>query len=452
MADSKVASNPFANKWSYADSTELEKWRWIIHVDIWSVAQEIQRKGVEAEIIFLEMAGRDSGRRVWPVSLVRHPVPNEASSTAVRRCWIPWVDSGLQWRGTMVYKESPGEDRSALFESAKKPGVNPQSGPASSSQDALTSPAPPAKAMPSASTKAESSTGKAASPGKPASEPDVKGMSEETPKSKSSAPTKAASDSGAGDPTKGQDKSAVPMASSTAVRQPAPSPKLTSSVASTTAATDSPPKAKATAEAASMPAPTSKAGTESGVQSATRAPSGAASQSSVTTGSGYPTIAESLGKKRDPPLKAAPSSKATTAPSSTSEATGLAAAKGSISTPSAVKDEKTPQAPSTTSTSKVQEADQPARAPRAPDVQAPVEKDAAMTYTEQVMKQAASAVPTSKLTDEGYEKLAQERWQRCWSNLPPVSRAELPRLRTCQRSFEVKCYHRNLWSHQSADG
>ena len=288
------------------------------------------------------------------------PCPNEASSNAVKKVLdqYPWVDSGLQWKGTMVYKESPGEDRSALFESARKPGVNPQSGPASSSQDASSSLAPPAKAMPSALTKAESSTGKAASPGKPASEPDVKGKSEETSMSKSSAPTKAVSDSGVGDPTKGQDRSAVPMASSTAVSQSTPSPKLTSSVASTTAATDPLPKAKASSQAASMPAPTvkPKAGSESGVQSATRAPSGAASQSSVTTGSGYPTIAESLGKKRDPPLKAAPSSKATTAPSSRTEATGPAAAKGSISAPSVVKDEKTSGTPSTTSTSKVPEA------------------------------------------------------------------------------------------------
>ena len=178
VADSKLPSNPFANQWSFADSTELEKWKWMLHVDIWSIAQEIQRKGVEAEIIFLEMARRDSGRRVWPVSLVRHPVPNEASSNAVRKALdkYPWVDSGLRWKGTMVYTESPGEDRSTLFESARKPGVNPQSGPASSSQDASTSPAPPAKAMPGALSKADSSTGKAASSGKPASEPDAKSI------------------------------------------------------------------------------------------------------------------------------------------------------------------------------------------------------------------------------------------------------------------------------------
>ena len=47
-----------------------------------------------------------------------------------------------------VFKESPGDDRSALFESAKKPGVNPLSGSSSSGQDASTSSAPPAKAMP----------------------------------------------------------------------------------------------------------------------------------------------------------------------------------------------------------------------------------------------------------------------------------------------------------------
>ena len=163
-----------------------------------------------------------------------------------------------------------------------------------------------------------------------------------------------------------------------------------------------------------MPVPTvgSAGGSERGVQSASQAPSGAASQTSVTAGSGYPTIAESLGQRRVPPLKAAPSSKGTTAISSKSEDTGPAAAKGSTSAPSVVKEEKTSQASATASASKEQDTAQPARAPRAPDVRPPVEKDAAMTYTELVMKQAASAVPTSKLTDEEYEKLAWERWQK----------------------------------------
>ena len=279
--------------------------------------------------------------------------------------------------------------------------------------------------MPSALSKADSSTGKAASSGKPASEPDAKDKSEGTSLPKSSAPTRAASDSGISDPRKGQDKSADPPASSTAASQVTSSPKPASSVASMTAAPDPVPKAKATSGAASMPAPTvgSTGGSETGVQSASRAPSGAASQSSVTAGSGYPTIAESLGQRRIPPLKAAPSSKGTAAPSSKSEDTGPAAAKGSntaepaavkgsTTAPSTVKEEVTSQAPATTSTSKEQDTAKPARAPRAPDVQAPVEKDAAMTYTEQVMKQAASAVPTSKLTDEEYERLAQERWQK----------------------------------------
>ena len=89
-----------------------------------------------------------------------------------------------------------------------------------------------------------------------------------------------------------------------------------------------------------------------------------------------------------------------------------AAVKGSTTAPSAAQEKVTSQATATPSASKEQRTDKPARAPRAPDVQPPVEKDAAMTYTELVMKQAASAVPTSKLTDEEYERLAQERWQK----------------------------------------
>ena len=253
------------------------------------------------------------------------------------------------------------------------------------------------------------------SQGKPASEPDVKSKSEDSSAPKPLAPSRAASDSGISDPTKEQDKSAAPKASSTAGSQSIPPPKPTSMVTSTTTGSDPLPKAKESSDAALMPAPPvkPKTGSESGGPSATRAPSGAASQSTVTTGSGYPTIAESLGKSRSPPLKAAPSSlKASSAPSSKSADTGPAAAKGSTSAPSEDKDEKTSQPPLTTTTSKGQEVNQPARASRAPDVQAPVEKDAAMTYTEQVMRQAASAVPTSKLTDEEYERLAQERWKK----------------------------------------
>ena len=69
----------------------------------------------------------------------------------------------------MVFVDTPGEDRSTLFDSAKKPGVCPPSGPSSSGQDALSSTAPPPKSMPSASTKA-TTTGEAASLGRPASE------------------------------------------------------------------------------------------------------------------------------------------------------------------------------------------------------------------------------------------------------------------------------------------
>ena len=416
VADSKVRSNPFANQWSYADSTELGKWSQMLHVDVWGIAQEIQRKGVESEFTFLEIAKRDSGRRVWPVSMVRHPVPNQASSSAVHMALdrYPWVDSGLRWKGTMVYSESPGEDRSTLFESARKPGVNPLSGHASSSQDALTSSAPPAKAMPGALSKASSATGKAASSGRPASEPDIKDKDQGTSVPKSSAPARAASDSGISAPTKEQDKPGKPTASSAAVCQPTPSPKPVPSVASTSAATDSVPKTKATSGPAPMPPPTagSTGGSERGISSASRAPSGAASQPSAITGSGYPTIAESLEQKRAPPLKAAPSSKGAGAPPSKPEGSGPAAVKGSTTTEPAAAKSSTPTPSEVKEEVASQDKAQPERAPRAPSVQAPVEKDAAMTYTEWVMMQAASAVPTSKLTDEEFERLAQERWQK----------------------------------------
>ena len=41
-----------------------------------------------------------------------------------------------------------------------------------------------------------------------------------------------------------------------------------------------------------------------------------------------------------------------------------------------------------------------------------IEKDAAMTYTETVMQQAATAVAVNKLSDQDYEKLMQEKWQK----------------------------------------
>ena len=114
LADSQ---EPFAGQWTYAESKETEKWQQLTHVDIWSVAQVVQRQGLGAEFTLLEMASRDKARRVWPVSLLRHPVANVASSNAVQEVLhqYPWADSGLTWKGTMVFKEQPGEDRSTLF-------------------------------------------------------------------------------------------------------------------------------------------------------------------------------------------------------------------------------------------------------------------------------------------------------------------------------------------------
>ena len=58
----------------------------------------VQRKGVDSEYAILEMSKRDNVRRVWPVSMVRHPVPSVASSNAVQKVLnqYPSVDSGLQ--------------------------------------------------------------------------------------------------------------------------------------------------------------------------------------------------------------------------------------------------------------------------------------------------------------------------------------------------------------------
>ena len=44
LADSKEPSNPFAGRWTYAESNEPEKWRELTHVDIWSVAQVVQEE------------------------------------------------------------------------------------------------------------------------------------------------------------------------------------------------------------------------------------------------------------------------------------------------------------------------------------------------------------------------------------------------------------------------
>ena len=172
------------------------------HVDIWSVAQVVPRQGLGAEFTLLEMASRDKARGVWPVSLLRHPVPNVASSNAVQEVLhqYPWADSGLSWKGTVVYKEQPGEDRTTLFETATRPGPPPANGPSNSGKDAETSSAPPPKAMPSASTKAGRPEGKATSPGRPASETAATDKGEKEPALSKASTTvpKAASDSGVG--------------------------------------------------------------------------------------------------------------------------------------------------------------------------------------------------------------------------------------------------------------
>ena len=160
LADSQELTNPFVGNWTYMESKD-KRWPDLMHVDIWSTAQFVQRQGVAAEMQLLEMAKRDKGRCVWPVSLLRYPVANVASSDAVRVLnEYPWADSGLSWEGTMVFKERSGDDRSALLAAASKPGQPPATGSLH---------APP-KAMPTASAKASAPEGKAASSGRPASD------------------------------------------------------------------------------------------------------------------------------------------------------------------------------------------------------------------------------------------------------------------------------------------
>ena len=104
-------------------------------------------------------------------------------------------------------------------------------------KDTMTSDAPPPKAMPSASTKAETPTGKAASPGRPASGSAAtdKGEKGPTPKASTTAP-KAASDSGMGTTSSAPDKG-----------QAMKVPSATSAVSTS--------QPKAASEAGSMPTP-----------------------------------------------------------------------------------------------------------------------------------------------------------------------------------------------------
>ena len=126
----KESSNPFSGRWAYVESNK-PKWWELTHVDIiWSVAQNLQRSGVLSDIVLMDMAKRDPGRCIWPVGLARHPVQNVASSDVVTNAlpFYPWVDSGLQWKGTMVFKERLGEDGSALIAASSKPGEAPAKG------------------------------------------------------------------------------------------------------------------------------------------------------------------------------------------------------------------------------------------------------------------------------------------------------------------------------------
>ena len=101
LADSFEPTNPFVGKWTYAESNEPEKWCHLTHVDIWSVAQVVQRRGVDAELTLLEMAKRDSAR-LWPPRMQCRKcsisIPGRTPACNGKALWSSWknlVKTGL---------------------------------------------------------------------------------------------------------------------------------------------------------------------------------------------------------------------------------------------------------------------------------------------------------------------------------------------------------------------
>ena len=123
--------------------------------------------------------------------------------------------------------------------------------------------------------------------------------------------------------------------------------------------------------------------------------------STGTIETGYPTIAETLGQKKGPPKKAAPSTRTTSAQPLTATDSKGAVTSEAVATTSSVKAGSTSMPAPPTPVRKAQAAAEPLRAQKAPDAPAAVAKDCAMTYTERVMQQAATATAIKNLTDTG---------------------------------------------------
>ena len=109
--------------------------------------------------------------------------------------------------------------------------------------------------------------------------------------------------------------------------------------------------------------------------------------------------------------------------------------------------------PSATSTDpKVQEDSEPQRAQRAPAAPVAIEKAAAMTYTERVMQQAASAVAVDKLSDQDYEKLMQQKWQKMLAESASRIAHKPAPVDIFHQSFVEKFCHLNQCLLLSSDG
>ena len=223
------------------------------------------------------------------------------------------------------------------FESATRPGPNPASGPSSSGKDAETSSAPPPKAMPPVLRQRQK--------GQKGRQPVLEGLRANLlrqTREREGVSLNGFDDSAQGSfRLRGMCDFFYSQSGHHAFRD---SPCDTAIRTASATSGASAPQTKTASEAESVVAPTtfkaspSQPKAKSGVEKASSvagAPSGRSSQASGAAETGYPTIAESLGQKKGPPKKAAPSSRTTSAqPPMANLDTKGAATSGAMSTAS----------------------------------------------------------------------------------------------------------------------
>ena len=75
-----------------------------------------------------------------------------------------------------------------------------------------------------------------------------------------------------------------------------------------------------------------------------------------------------------------------------------------------------------------------------------------MSYTEQVMQQAATAIPVGKLSDEDYENLMQMKWQKMLEESASRIAHKPAPVGHFPQSLEERSFLLNHCLHLSADG